>query len=100
MARQRRVALAPGHLVGVLVLARSPTGGDGERSGSFYDHVVARNDDDRLEDLSFQDEVWLWLEVWSADTPELREEARRAADPATDPWGYLAEFGQRVLESD
>jgi len=49
---------------------------------------------------TFQDEVWLWLEVWSADRPELREQARRLADPAVDPWGYLAHLGELVLAAE
>lgn len=44
----------------------------------------------------FQEQVHLWLEVWAADAPELREQARAAADPTTNPWGYLAALGDLV----
>jgi len=45
----------------------------------------------------FQDQVWFWLEVWTADRPELRERARLVADPDADRWGYLAALGELVL---
>lgn len=45
----------------------------------------------------FQDQVWLWLEVWTADRPHLREQARRLADPEVDPWGYLGHLGEMIL---
>jgi hypothetical protein len=51
-------------------------------------------------DVSFQDHVRLWLEVWSADRPDLRARARRAADPDTDPWGYLACLGELIAQAD
>jgi hypothetical protein len=56
--------------------------------------------DDDGADLTFQDQVWLWLEVWSADRPELRVQARRLADPGIDPWGYLAHRGELILAAD
>jgi hypothetical protein len=62
--------------------------------------VARAEGDDQLSDLTFQDQVWLWLEVWSADRPELREEARRLADPAVDPWGYLAHLGELILAAE
>jgi len=52
-----------------------------------------RDGDDGLS-LSFRDQVELWLEVWTADAPELRERARATADPDTDPWAYLAMLGE------
>lgn len=48
--------------------------------------------------LGFQDQVRLWLEVWGAAKPELAERARLVADPAVDPWGYLAELGEALAE--
>jgi hypothetical protein len=62
--------------------------------------VARAEGDDQLSDLTFQDQVWLWLEVWSADKPELREEARRLANPAVDPWGYLAHLGELILAAE
>ncbi len=59
-----------------------------------------RPEGDRLPELSFQDQVWLWLEVWSADKPALCEEARRRADPTVDPWGYLVNLGELLLAAD
>ena len=56
--------------------------------------------DDAGTELTFQDEVWLWLEVWTADRPALRAEARRRADPSVDPWGYLAHLGELILAED
>lgn len=40
---------------------------------------------------------WLWLEAWTADTPEIHEKAQRIGDPTVDPRGYLAELGELVL---
>lgn len=54
-------------------------------------------DDDPAPVVRFQDQVWLWLEVWTADRPELRERARLMADPDVDRWGYLAHLGELVL---
>ncbi len=59
--------------------------------------TVDRDSADGLPRLRFQDQVWLWLEVWSADRPELREQARREADPAAGPWGYLERLGELIL---
>ncbi len=53
------------------------------------------NDD--LPPLRFQDQVALWLGVWTVDRPELRDQARSTADPKEDPWGYLAALGELVL---
>lgn len=53
------------------------------------------------EDLpvpSFQSQVGFWFSVWSADRPELVEQARAAADPESDPWGYLAALGELLAE--
>jgi hypothetical protein len=47
---------------------------------------------------SFQSQVALWFSVWSADRPELVERARAAADPESDPWGYLAALGELLAE--
>lgn len=71
-------------------LAPKPKGGG-------YVCLVGATDHDGLPDVRFQDQVGLWLEVWAADRPELREQARRRADPAADPWGYLAELGELLL---
>lgn len=49
--------------------------------------------------MTFRDQVGLWLEVWTADAPELRAQAREAADPALDPWGYLIALGELVAAS-
>jgi hypothetical protein len=46
--------------------------------------------------MTFRDQVGLWLEVWTADAPELREQARASADPRSDPWGYLIALGELV----
>ena len=62
--------------------------------------VSTSDADDAGPDLSFRDEVWLWLEVWTADRPALRAEARRRADPSVDPWGYLAHLGELILAED
>jgi hypothetical protein len=43
---------------------------------------------------SFQSQVAFWFSVWSADRPELVEQARATADPERDPWGYLAALGE------
>jgi hypothetical protein len=53
-----------------------------------------------LPDLRFQDQVALWLEVWTIDAPELRARARAVADPSDDPWGYLVALGELVLAAD
>lgn len=47
----------------------------------------------------FQSQVALWFSVWSADHPELVERARAAADPESDPWGYLAALGELLAEA-
>ena len=51
-------------------------------------------------DVSFQDHVWLWFEIWSADHPNLRSRARAMADPAIDPWGYLACLGELIAAEE
>ena len=51
---------------------------------------------DDLRDFTFQDQVWLWFEVWTVDRPDLRARARQAADPVEDRWGYLAELGELI----
>ena len=48
----------------------------------------------------FRDQLAFWLEVWTADAPELRERARVSADPDTDPWGYLIALGELVAALD
>jgi hypothetical protein len=69
--------------------------------GRIYDRGVADHcEEELLPALSFQDQVALWLEVWTADRPELREQARAVADPDDDPWGYLAALGELVLVAD
>ena len=50
--------------------------------------------------IRFRDQVALWLEVWTADAPELREQARAAVDPDRDPWGYLIALGELVAARD
>ncbi len=50
--------------------------------------------------MSFREQVALWLEVWTADAPELREQARATADPEDDPWGYLIALGELVASRD
>lgn len=50
--------------------------------------------------VRFRDQVGLWLEVWTMDAPELREQARAAADPEVDPWGYLIALGELVAARD
>ena len=55
---------------------------------------------DDLPPLRFQDQVALWLEVWTVDRPELREQARAVADPEDDPWGYLVALGELVFVTD
>ncbi len=60
-------------------------------------------DGDRYDDLPplrFQDQGALWLEVWTGDRPELRDQVRSMADPNEDPWGYLAALGELVLVAD
>ncbi|HEV2125716.1 MAG TPA: hypothetical protein VGW38_23425 [Chloroflexota bacterium] len=52
------------------------------------------------EAITFQDQVALWLEVWTADKPELREQAHEAVDPACDRWGYLIALGELVAALD
>ena len=47
---------------------------------------------------SFQSQVAFWFSVWSADRPELVERARAAADPGTDPWGYLVALGELLAD--
>lgn len=49
---------------------------------------------------SFQSQVAFWFSVWSADHPELAERARADADPESDPWGYLAAWGELLAEVD
>ena len=46
--------------------------------------------------MSFRDQVGLWLEIWTADAPERRDQARAKADPDTDHWGYLVALGELV----
>jgi len=46
--------------------------------------------------MSFRDQVGLWLEIWTAVAPELRDQARAKADPGTDPWGYLVALDEFV----
>jgi hypothetical protein len=58
------------------------------------------SDLDDLPGLTFQDQVRLWFELWAADAPELRASARLAADPHTDPWGYLIALGERIVARD
>ncbi len=50
--------------------------------------------------MSFRDQVGLWLEIWTADAPELRDQARATADPGSDPWGYLVALGELVAARD
>ena len=47
---------------------------------------------------SFQSQVAFWFSVWSADRPELVEQARAAADPESDPWGYLVALGELLAD--
>jgi hypothetical protein len=47
---------------------------------------------------SFQSQVAFWFSVWSSDRPELVERARAAANPESDPWGYLAALGELLAE--
>ena len=49
--------------------------------------------------MTFRDQVGLWLEVWTAGAPELRARAREAADPETDPWGYLIALGELLTDT-
>lgn len=58
--------------------------------------VVAHEAD--LPVPSFQSQVAFWFSVWSADRPELVERARAAADPETDPWGYLVALGELLAD--
>jgi len=74
-----------------------------EKDRATYDRVV----DDiggpveaEAGDIGFRDQVALWLEVWTVGRPELAEQARAVADPAQDPWGYLAALGELVLTTD
>jgi hypothetical protein len=60
------------------------------------DSAVANEAD--LPAPSFQSQVAFWFSVWSADRPELIERARAAADPESDPWGYLAALGELLAE--
>lgn len=60
-------------------------------------HVNGGCQDENLPPLRFQDQVALWLEVWTVDTPELREQARAVVDPNEDPWGYLAALRELIL---
>lgn len=63
-----------------------------------YVRLVAPYAGDQHAPLAdFQNQVWLWLEVWTADRPHLREQARQLADPRVDPWGYLAHLGELIL---
>lgn len=55
------------------------------------DDVVHETD---LPVPSFQSQVAFWFSVWSADRPELVEQARATANPERDPWGYLAALGE------
>ena len=50
--------------------------------------------------IRLRDQVALLLEVWTADAPELREQARAAVDPDRDPWGYLIALGELVAARD
>jgi hypothetical protein len=61
---------------------------------------TSENWDRDLPPLGFQDQVALWLEVWTVDKPELRDQARAVADPSDDPWGYLVALGELVLVAD
>ncbi len=88
-------------------LRRSASGRGGlappSRQGETYNEAVASTSEDcdrDLPPLSFQDQVALWLEVWTADRPELRDQARAVADPSDDPWGYLVALGELVLVAD
>ena len=49
--------------------------------------------------MTFRDQVGLWLEVWTADAPELRARARELADPDSDPWGYLIALGELLTDT-
>ena len=60
----------------------------------------AAGDGDDGPSTSFQDQVALWLEVWTVDKPELRERARQEADPERDRWGYLIALGELVAAED
>lgn len=62
--------------------------------------MSARNTDGNLPALTFQDQVALWLELWTIDAPELRARAQDVADPGDDPWGYLVALGELVLAAD
>lgn len=55
---------------------------------------------DDLPPLRFRDQVALWLEVWTFDTPALRDQARVIADPDEDPWGHLAALGELLLAAE
>ena len=72
----------------------------GADGGASVAIVPSDRANEHLPDLAFQDEVWLWLEVWSADKPELRDLARRLADPDVDPWGYLVHLGELLLAAE
>lgn len=72
-------------------------------SRRIYHRAVADVNVDANQDLpplTFKDQVAFWLEVWTVDRPELREQARAVADPDDDPWGYLATLGELILTAD
>jgi hypothetical protein len=61
------------------------------------DRVV--EDEADLPVPSFQSQVAFWFSVWSANRPELVERARAAADPESDPWGYLVALGELLVDA-
>ena len=83
----------------------TPGGGTAEAGGESYDdHVTSTGgasagEQGELPALSFQRQVALWMEVWSADRPDLVDRARAEVDPERDPWGYLAVLGQLLADA-
>lgn len=70
-------------------------------AGAYHGRVTSDGAGAQGADLpvpSFQSQVAFWFAVWSAERPELVEQARAAADPERDPWGYLAALGELLAE--